>query len=201
MGRKKGLGHDGKPKTCERCGAEFMPEAKRFRLASWERRRFCGVECSGKSAPRTVATDPSVRFQRFLDKKDSGCWEWTGATFNGYGKFQVATKKSVSAHRYAYELANGPIPEGLFICHKCDNPPCCNPDHLFAGTPQENMDDMVSKDRSTHGRSWHRKLNPDDVRAIRKDARLSREIAADYNIAQPTVSLIKSRQIWKRVPD
>lgn len=202
MVRRSRVGHDGVAKVCENCGNQFMPVlGKRFRPEVWAARRFCGNVCSGKSAPRSVASDPKVRFYNFVYKSESGCWEWTGSKLNGYGTFQAATKLTVRAHRHSYEIHKGEIPEGLFICHKCDNPGCVNPDHLFAGTPQENMDDMVSKGRSTHGRSWHQKLNQDQVRAIRKDTRLNREIAEEYGIAQPTVSLIKNRKIWKRVGD
>jgi hypothetical protein len=76
-----------------------------------------------------------------------GCHEWQGAlTYNGYGRIGVNGKVQ-RAHRVAYELAHGPIPEGIVVCHRCDNPRCCNPDHLFLGTTQENVDDKVQKGR------------------------------------------------------
>ena len=85
----------------------------------------------------------------------NGCMEWTGATDpKGYGHGTV-NGGHFAAHRRAWELANGPIPNGLHVCHHCDNPPCCNPEHLFLGTMKDNMMDMVSKGRSWQQRKTH----------------------------------------------
>lgn len=75
------------------------------------------------------------------------CWEWQCARqLNGYGHLSFHGE-TTSAHRVAYELAHGPIPDGLIICHRCDNPPCCNPAHLFIGTHKDNTQDAVTKGR------------------------------------------------------
>ncbi len=79
------------------------------------------------------------------------CWPWIGAEHgNGYGGISVLGK-STPAHRVAYALANGEPPGAMFVLHRCDNPRCCNPSHLFLGTHQDNMDDMVRKDRVRSG--------------------------------------------------
>jgi hypothetical protein len=83
-------------------------------------------------------------------KKSEGCWEWTAATNGrGYGQFYVGNGRRTSPHRYSWELYNRkPVPEGLYVCHHCDNPRCVKPHHLFLGTAQDNTDDMVAKGRA-----------------------------------------------------
>lgn len=88
------------------------------------------------------------RFWSKVDRSDpDGCWPWlAGRHFRGYGFFAV-NGRNVRANRVAYRLQVGPIPPGLFVCHRCDNPPCVRGDHLFLGTHQDNMDDMAAKGR------------------------------------------------------
>ena len=105
-------------------------------------------------------TDPpslrpvSERFWARIVEQPNGCREWTGgASSAGYGQLWFEGKL-VYAHRLAWILVNGPIPEGLFVCHKCDNPPCCNVEgHLFLGTATDNMRDMIAKGRGRYGAS------------------------------------------------
>jgi hypothetical protein len=89
--------------------------------------------------------------ERFFDKIIVGesCWDWSAKKDkNGYGRFSPNGMNSqMPAHRFSWELHNGPIPEGMFVCHRCDNPSCTNPEHLFLGTPQDNMSDKVAKGR------------------------------------------------------
>ena len=105
---------------------------------------------------------------RFFAKVSRGapgeCWVWSGGrkdSRQGYGAFGVRDRTTgrwriLRAHRVAWLIVNGPIPEGMCVCHRCDNPPCCNPAHLFLGTHSENMRDMANKGRSATNNAWQR---------------------------------------------
>lgn len=95
-------------------------------------------------------TDPVARFWRLIQKSEDGCWIWTGNVSKaGYGNLWTPEKRGyVYAHRFSWRLANGEIPDGLCVLHKCDNPPCVNPSHLFLGTKRDNTHDMISKGRA-----------------------------------------------------
>lgn len=96
-----------------------------------------------------IADDPF----RYMEKQPSGCIEWTrGRSAFGYGRFRDYDGQIIYAHRFVYETANGPIPEGMYVMHSCDNPPCCNEDHLSVGTPTDN-----ARDRDVKGRNGNMK--------------------------------------------
>ena len=102
---------------------------------------------------------PQERFWKHI-KKTKHCWEWEGSTNeDGYGRFKLDTTILVGAHRFMWELSNGDIPEKLCVLHKCDNPRCVKPDHLFLGTHSDNMKDMYIKKRHDNGKSC--KCHPD----------------------------------------
>lgn len=157
---------------------------------------------------------PEVRFAAsYVPEPNSGCWLWLGTErgSNGYGGIKV-NGKPMAAHRYSWELANGPVPIGMLVCHRCDVPACVNPAHLFLGTHQDNADDKVSKGRQVKGDKWRAaalhlvkrgedrqdaKLTWSTVRSIRADCRPQRKIAADYSISQNLVSRVKNHKTWK----
>ncbi len=121
---------------------------------------------------------------------ETQCRVWTKA-FSAAGYGVVGTSPQVSyAHRVAFELHSGkPIPEGQYVCHRCDNPPCTNIEHLFLGLPIHNSTDMIDKGRDRK----FRKLSTDQVILIRADTRKNTEIAAEYGVSDSAVSKIKKR--------
>jgi hypothetical protein len=132
--------------------------------------------------------------------KTDDCWEWTGGLFSsGYGCFQYHGKIFL-VHRFSVML-DGRDPTGLYVCHKCDNIKCVNPDHLFLGTQQDNMDDMIKKGR--HVRSPNagklRKLTDDQVREIRNSDLSGRKLSKMYDVATATISSIKTNKLYKDV--
>lgn len=114
-----------------------------------------------------------------VDRKgDNDCWEWKGSLRHGYGQFPVRISGkpiNLAAHRVAYELTYGPIPEGKLACHHCDNRRCVNPNHIFPGSYQDNMDDMKKKGKPHHrvGKkgetNWQAKLTQEQADWIRKN--------------------------------
>jgi hypothetical protein len=121
--------------------------------------------------------------------------------------------RAVYAHRFIYTHTYGPIPKGLYVCHRCDNRLCCRPDHLFLGTAKENSRDMAAKGRnatSAHpentargSRSGAALLTEADVREIRRaykeDGVLYRQLAADYGVHRTTIGYIVRRENWRHV--
>ena len=131
---------------------------------------------------------------------ESGCYVFTGWTRDGYGRI-IVNGKRISTHRLAWELANGPIPKGLCVCHKCDTRRCCRIDHLFLGSPADNSFDKCSKNRQARGRTHTiavaKVLNEDTALAVFKASGPQKEIAARFGINNRMVSKIKRKQSWK----
>lgn len=144
------------------------------------------------------------RFWPKVDKRGPDeCWPWKASvTHQGYGHTNV-NGRTAAAHRVSYELSTGPIPEGLGVLHRCDNPRCVNPAHLFLGTPADNTADMMAKQRTNNPKGeWHHaaKLTPDAVVAIRADNRDVPVIAGQYGVSEGAIWDIKARRTWTHVP-
>lgn len=131
------------------------------------------------------------------------CWIWDGCSLpSGYGMLGMKDTdgkwRPKYAHRISYELFNADIPDGLSVCHRCDNPRCVNPDHLFLGTTEDNAQDMVKKGRSTKGtRNPQAKLDYSSVSSIRQDNRTQQQIADSWGVTRGLVGQIKRGVIWK----
>ncbi len=148
--------------------------------------------------------------ERFWEKvnqrEDDDCWEWLGATQKSkwpYGLFKATRRKMRYAHIVAYELSKGDT-NGLFVCHSCDNPKCCNPKHLFLGTPKINAEDMVSKERQTKGEGCHsHKLTDEQViemRNLYKTGQYSKaQLARKFNVSNVNAGDIINGNTWKHL--
>lgn len=161
-----------------------------------------------KSRPVNHALSVSLedRFWLGVDNSsgDESCWPWLRSkTRNGYGVLSRGYKER-RAHRFSWTISNGPIPPGMHVLHRCDNPACCNPRHLFVGTHRHNMDDKVLKGRQLRGASHPgAKLSDNQVMEIRKlyDGKTmsNAEIAERYGIEKSSVRLIGLRRTWRHI--
>jgi len=147
-----------------------------------------------------------ARFLKYIEKdEDTSCWIWKGArNTKGYGQFWKDIKPELS-HRVAYELWVKSIADGECVRHKCDDPSCCNPDHLEIGTQQDNMDDKVSRNRQARPKgelNGRAKLTEDDVRKIRMllaTGISGMELSKQFKISPTQISSIKKNQNWSNV--
>jgi hypothetical protein len=230
-------------RACEFCGTRFFALAYEVKRG---RGRFCGRKCHSESCrkppavcaychspftpkrskSRTYCSQKCWRATQTLENaflrrvdKTAGCWLWVGSKdADGYGTLK-RQRKSWRAHRLSYELYCGPIPPEIYVLHRCDNPSCVRPDHLFLGTNDDNMRDMVQKGRQAAGDGhWHAlypertpcgerqgraKLTEVDVRAIRAayargNVRML-ELARDYSVSPSNIGAIVRRDTWRHI--
>ncbi len=196
---------------CPQCRVNAVPKNK----------TYCSHDCYSSSRRHT----PETFWNRI--EKTEGCWIWHGDTQKyGYGRLNYH-RKLYLAHRLAWILTNGPIPKGKYVLHRCDNPPCCNPDHLYIGTPADNVRDMIERNRMARGDSKHvkkgldhyyhktpekrlrgerhgmSKLNEAAVLSIR-DRFARKEASAiqlgkEYGVDRSLIYMVAKRQIWSHV--
>lgn len=193
---------------CISCGNEF------HRIVTKGRNQpsFCGRECYDKyhfiwsqATEEQILERLKMHFEKNVIRQD-GCWDWKGyIARNGYA--EIARSKNFSikhAHRISWMIHKGKIPEGLFICHKCDNPKCTNPDHLFIGTHQDNNKDRDEKGRTIKGEKVASSiLNDEQVREIKNLLSLDHstsEIAKKFAISTTTAKRINNGTLWKHIP-
>lgn len=128
-----------------------------------------------------------------------GCWLFTGASMGDYGVIKHKSGRHIKAHRFAWETFHGGIPEGLIVCHRCDVPMCCNPEHLFLGTHKDNSDDKIKKGRAVAcpgERNGAAKLRAHQVNEIRASDLQQRKLAEMFNVSPSCISMIKRGVNW-----
>lgn len=207
------------PRTCEYCGTVFEITTDRLKYG---RGRHCSAVCARRNQPVTIRVDPVERFWSKVDKSagPDGCWLWTAGLGGGYGSFWV-DGHNVRANRFAYEVTNGPIPDGLHVCHDCpdgDNPRCVNPKHLWLGTSEENSRDRHEKGRDASGdrsgavtkpervprgsRNGCAKLTETQVVGIRRrfaGGETQTELARAFGVSQSAIWLIVREKKWTHI--
>jgi len=154
--------------------------------------------------------DPNKRFDvKWRFDSVTGCYNWIASVERkGYGKFKVAGR-FLPAHRWAWERKNGPIPPGMLACHRCDNPRCVNPDHIFLGTHQDNVDDMIKKGRMVRKVGEVGDLNPNakldaasvvDMRQLNRTQGFgARRLAKRFNISRTQAKRIITGVSWTSI--
>lgn len=152
--------------------------------------------------PPLMSRQAKVFEDRYMPEPNRGCWLWLQAVDkDGYGKLGMGGK-TLKAHKFSYELHNGPITRGLHVLHSCDMPSCVNPDHLSLGTHTDNMRDQIRKGRKVVLRGENAgmtKLTKEQVLEIRAATDYNYVVAAKYNIGATQVFRIKHGQSWKHL--
>lgn len=193
-------------KTCsvKGCGADSKSRGycQRHYMIWWRK----GDPTKGR---HRVGLSIAERFTQYVSKGD-GCWEWTGYRDpNGYGRLNIRHPEKVSyipklAHRISWELFRGEISPEQHVCHKCDNPGCVNPEHLFLGDPAINCADKIAKGRLRYGTSRGEshgcaKLTETQVFEIRDSVGPSRVVAEKYGVSGRQVRDIRARRVWRHI--
>lgn len=194
--------------VCEACGKEFRCKpsgiAKGFG-------RFCSMTCRNTHGWKTRTSLAERLWSRVAPPDENGCRLWTGpVNSTGYGNIGAGGRcgPTLKAHRVAWELIFGPIPDGLNVLHKCDVPRCCAAaeGHLFLGTQTENLADMARKVRQARGERLHRSnLTNERVQEIRRryaDGETNQtQLGREFGVTQSTIWAIVTGRIWKHVTE
>lgn len=183
-------------KHCKDFQQNYHTVKSRIYKHHWSIKEALGIV--PRQRPKKSIVDRLLNKIKFNPQTD--CWEWIGCLQDGYGQIRINGQWQ-SVHRIVYEKLCGPISDDKpCVLHKCDNRKCCNPDHLYVGTHQDNMNDMVQRNRSTMGEKHPcAKLTEEQIIKIRESKDLQRVLAKQFNVSQMTISKIKNRKTWKHI--
>lgn len=190
--------------NCLKCEKEVIAKEWGDRIG---RSKYCSKDCKdshliGKGFWKTASLEERMQrikeyYDKYVIKNPGECWGWSGSLLGGRGRLYFG-KEAVQAHRISWVIHKKThIPFGKYVCHSCDNIVCTNPDHLFLGTPSENIIDMVMK-----GRKPYMKLKPYDIPVIRgllASGMSVKELCEGYRVSPMTISDIKLNKTWRHV--
>lgn len=206
--------------VCETCGLNFPFYQMKGRPIP----RFCSHKCRGHTgfrpgAPLLISEmTKEQKFERLIKSfekhviRQDGCWGWKGSTAKG-GYGVMSCRKGIGpdrAHRASWIIHRGNIPEGMHVCHRCDNPTCTNPDHLWIGTHKQNNNDKIAKGRANYKNppvkkgsdNSSAKLNENQVKSIKlliKEGKSCYSLGKEFNVAKITILRIKNGLNWSHI--
>ncbi len=192
-------------KVCARCGGYKVHYARACRKCLGPARPWLGKTGAAHPTWKHATPTKETLHEILSPEPNSGCWLWTGrVNRDGYGMLTVdrdgRRRPGHLAHRQLWEMHRGQIAPGLCVLHSCDTPACCNPDHLWLGTHQENMADMRRKGRHVRpsGGAGRPKLTPMQVEIIRSGKETCITYAKQFGVHKATVHRIRSGTSWLR---
>jgi len=183
---------------CRELGLPYDTIRARINRYKWPIEQALGLSPPPQKKQKSVI---NRIFDKLKRNPKTFCWEWTGSlNFDGYAQMSINNKKG-SVHRIMYTYIYGDIPSNRpLILHRCDNPKCCNPTHLYAGTIHNNVDDRIKRNRSKIGeKHGMAKLTEKQVLEIRASKETQRVLAKRFNVSQINIGRIKNRKIWKHI--
>jgi hypothetical protein len=190
---------------CRQCASTFYYSASGVQRG---RGQFCSRQCSSdhkRGRHSDHAKTPHERYEKYVVRRDGGqCWSWTGFKHKGYGRIKGRTNV-IGAHRISYEKHIGPIPKGMTVLHKCDNPECTNPEHLTVGTNADNNLDRDRKGRAARGsRAGRAVLTEGLVLMMRQAYFVNGEsltsISRRFGINKSTTVSATKGRTWRHLP-